>query len=94
VDAAVILAVVVANALIGFFQEYKAERALESLKAYLSTKALAMRDGRVVTISTEDIVPGDLLVLKAGMKIPADARLIEAQGLLVNVLNSGRLVME
>jgi len=84
VDAAVILAVVFINALIGFFQEYKAERTLEGLKEYLSPRALVVREGRVQSIPAEELVPGDVLILRAGMKIPADARLLEARGLLVD----------
>ncbi|OAQ21803.1 cation-translocating P-type ATPase [Thermosulfurimonas dismutans] len=84
VDAAVILAVVVINAMIGFFQEYKAERTLESLKDLLSPKAIVIREGRSRIISAEDIVPGDLLLLSTGIKIPADARLVETRGLSVD----------
>ncbi len=84
VDATVILAVVVINAVIGFFQEYKAERTLESLKEFLSLQAVVIREGHPRTIPAEDLVPGDLLLLKAGMKVPADARLVEARGLSVD----------
>ncbi len=84
IDAAVIWAVVVINALIGFFQEYKAERTLASLQKYLSPKALVLREGRLQEIPAEEIVPGDLLVLRAGMKVPADALLLEARNLTVD----------
>jgi magnesium-transporting ATPase (P-type) len=83
VDTAVILAVVVANALIGFMQEGKAERAMESLRDLLSPRAAALRDGRRVGLDAADLVPGDVVMIEAGDRIPADLRLVQARGLQV-----------
>ncbi len=76
-DAALILVIVIFSALLGFLQEYKAERALEALKKMLSPTVRVVRDGREQDVPTRDIVPGDILLLEAGFKIPADGRLIE-----------------
>ncbi|MWJ26660.1 HAD-IC family P-type ATPase [Halomonas sp. ZH2S] len=78
-DAAVILAVVIIIALIGFFQEGKAERALDSIRTMLSPKAKVLRDGRRDTIDAEALVPGDIVQLESGDRIPADLRLIKTQ---------------
>ena len=83
VDTAVILAVVVINALIGFVQEGRAEAALAALRDMLAPKATALRDGARVTLPGRDLVPGDVVLLEAGDKVPADLRLIEATGLSV-----------
>jgi len=83
-DAVVIFAIVLVSATLGFAQEYRAERALEALKGMLSPTAVVMRDGKEVTIPAREIVPGDILVLREGDKIPADARLIEAINLQTN----------
>ena len=77
VDAAVILAIVVLNAVFGFVQEYKAEKAIEALKSMASPKATVLRDGNEVEIDAKEVVPGDIIILSEGEKIPADARLIE-----------------
>jgi len=88
-DAIVIGVVIVVNSLIGFFQEYRAEEALESLKAQAAPEAEVMRDcpdvGECIElrIPTREIVPGDVILLDAGSKVPADARLIEAANLEV-----------
>ncbi len=83
-DAVVIWAVVVINALIGFLQELKAERTLAGLQEYLSPRATVIREGVRREIPAEEVVPGDVLVLRAGMKVPADARLLEARNLTVD----------
>jgi magnesium-transporting ATPase (P-type) len=83
VDTAVILAVVVANALIGFVQEGKAERAMEALRGMLAPRAAALRDGRRVGLDAADLVPGDMVLIEAGDRIPADLRLVQARGLQV-----------
>ena len=84
IDAYVIGIIVILNALLGFIQEYRADKAVESLKKLSAPKAHVMRDGRVQEIDAEQLVPGDILVLAEGDRIPADARLIEALNLEVN----------
>jgi calcium-translocating P-type ATPase len=83
VDTGVILAVVLANALVGFVQEGKAEAAMAAIRDMLAPRANALRDGRRVSIDGADIVPGDIILLEAGDKVPADLRVIEARGLAV-----------
>jgi len=81
VDTGVILAVVLANAVIGFLQEGKAEAAMAAIRDMLAPHAAVLRDGARVTVSGTELVPGDIVLLEAGDKVPADLRLIEAQGL-------------
>jgi Ca2+-transporting ATPase len=76
-DAALIFVIVVFCALLGFVQEYKAEKALEALKKMLSPTVRLIRNGREHEVPSKEIVPGDILLLEAGFKVPADARLIE-----------------
>ncbi|TVQ83924.1 MAG: cation-transporting P-type ATPase [Micavibrio sp.] len=83
IDTAVILAVVLVNAVIGFIQEGKAEKALDAIRKMLSPTAAVLRGGRRVTVDGTEIVPGDLVLLEAGDKVPADLRLIAAHGLLI-----------
>ncbi len=83
VDAIIILLVVVLNATIGVFQEFKAEKAIEALQKMTTPRALVRRDGEVKEINSEDIVPGDIVVLDAGRFIPADLRLIESANLQI-----------
>ncbi len=82
-DAGVILGVVVINALIGFVQEGKAEDALRAIRQMLSPRAMAMRDGHRVTADAVELVPGDLVSLQAGDKVPADLRLFQSKGLQI-----------
>ncbi|MEW6609261.1 MAG: calcium-translocating P-type ATPase, SERCA-type [bacterium] len=77
-DAIVIAGILVLNAVLGFVQEYRAEKSIEALKKLISLKAKVIRGGKVCEIPAEEVVPGDILVLEEGDKIPADARLIEA----------------
>jgi Ca2+-transporting ATPase len=77
-DAIVIFAIVIASALLGFYQEFRAEKAMEALKAMSSPTASVIRDGEEVEIPSADVVPGDIMVLTAGDRMPADGRLIEA----------------
>jgi len=81
VDTGVILAVVLANAVIGFIQEGKAEAAMAAIRAMLAPKAAVLRDGHRVSVDGADLVPGDIVLLEAGDKVPADLRVIEARGL-------------
>lgn len=76
VDSAVIFAVVLVNAVVGFIQESKAEAALQSLRAMVHTDAKVVRDGKERCLASEDLVPGDLVLLEAGDKVPADMRLL------------------
>jgi sodium/potassium-transporting ATPase subunit alpha len=79
-----ILGVIVINAVFAFFQEYKAERAVQALHRLLPDKAWVMRGGQPLEFPRSDIVPGDILILEEGERIPADARLIEATGMRVD----------
>lgn len=84
VDTLVILAVVVVNALIGFIQEGKAEKALDAIREMLSPTASVIREKERQTIPANQLVPGDVVLLEAGDKVPADLRLINAHGLIVD----------
>src|SRR5215510_5695019 len=81
VDAAIIFGVVILNALLGFIQEGKAEKALESIRNMLSAEARTLRGGETRMIPAEQLVPGDIVLLESGDKIPADLRLIDAKNL-------------
>jgi cation transport ATPase len=83
-DAAVILAVVVFNAALGFYQEHRAERTLAALKGMLAQQARVRRDGRVVELGVEALVPGDVVLLEAGDRIPADGRFVVAHNVEVD----------
>ena len=83
-DALVILVIVIVSAIVGFSQEYRAEKALEALKSMLSSYALVIRDGIEMEISARELVPGDIILLKDGDVIPGDSRLIENINLQVN----------
>lgn len=83
VDTGVILAVVIANAVIGFIQEGKAEKAMESIRRMLAPHAAVLRDGERRSVDGADLVPGDIVLLEAGDKVPADLRLIRTHGLQV-----------
>ncbi|MCJ7657804.1 MAG: cation-transporting P-type ATPase, partial [Anaerolineales bacterium] len=72
VDAVIILAIVLGSALLSFYQEYNANNAVEKLKAQVSLKTTALRDGQEVEIPVEEVVPGDIVLLSAGSLIPAD----------------------
>lgn len=83
VDTLVIVAVVFANAGIGFFQEGKAEKAMDSIRRMLALRSSVVRDGNRRTIEGELLVPGDIVLLEAGDKVPADLRLLQAHGLQI-----------
>ena len=77
-DAIIILAIIIASAALGFTQEYRSEKAVEALKRMAAPTANVLRDGKEVRIPASQLVPGDIILLYTGDKIPADARLIEA----------------
>src|SRR5262245_45260217 len=81
VDASIIFGVVILNALLGFIQEGKAEKALDSIRNMLSAEARALRGGETRMIPAEELVPGDMVLLESGDKIPADLRLTEVKNL-------------
>ncbi|NNG12599.1 MAG: cation-transporting P-type ATPase, partial [Halobacteria archaeon] len=83
VDSGVILGVVVINAVIGYVEEGKAEIALRAIRRMLSPKAMVVRAGQRVTLPAEQLVPGDLVLLQSGDKVPADLRLIRVKSLQV-----------
>lgn len=83
-DALVIAAVVLLNAGLGFVQEYRAERAVSALEGMLAQRARVRRDGRERQIPAEELVPGDIVVVKAGDRLPADGRFLEARGVEVD----------
>ncbi len=82
-DAIIILIVVILNAVIGVVQEYKAGKAIEALAKMTTPKALVRRDGEIKEINSEEIVPGDIVILDAGRFVPADLRLIESANLQI-----------
>ena len=77
IDAITIAAIVVLNAIVGFVQEYRSEKAMEAMKKLTAPKARVLRDGKETVLPAKEIVPGDILLLEAGDRIAADARLIE-----------------
>jgi Ca2+-transporting ATPase len=81
VDAAIILVIVVFCAVLGFVQEYRAQRALDALKSMLTPTITTLRGGQELEVASRELVPGDILVLEAGDRIPADARVIENHSL-------------
>jgi P-type E1-E2 ATPase len=83
VDTLVILGVTVINALIGHIQESNAEKSLQGIRNMLSSDARVQRSGKHETIPTRDLVPGDIVILRAGDRVPADMRLIESHNLRV-----------
>jgi len=76
-DSYIIMFIVIMNAVIGFIQEYRAEKAVEALKKMVSPKAKVIREGTEKLVPSKDLVPGDILLLEEGTKVPADGRLIE-----------------
>ncbi len=84
IDAIAIFAIVIVNGLLGFFQEFKAEKSMEALKKMETLEARVWRNNKEITVDAEKIVPGDIIALYEGEKVPADARLIEAHSLEVD----------
>ncbi len=83
VDAAVILLVIVVNTVIGYVQEGKAEKALDAIRSMVAPRASVLRDGKRRTLDADEIVPGDLVILEAGDRVPADLRLIHGKSLRI-----------
>jgi len=83
VDSGVILGVVIINAIIGFIQEGKAEDALDAIRNMLSHQAMVRRDNTFITLPAEQLVPGDLVLLQPGDKVPADMRLLQSHELRI-----------
>lgn len=82
-DVIIILAVVIVNAILGVYQESKAEKAIEALQSMAAATTRVMRGGNVCVVPSEDIVPGDIILLEAGDSVPADARILESASLKV-----------
>lgn len=83
-DSLVIISIVIINALLGFFQEYHAEKALRALKKYLTNETSVLREGKIITRDAKEIVPGDIVYLTIGDMIPADLRLIKGEELTID----------
>src|SRR5690349_9363565 len=83
-EAITIIAIVVMNAILGFVQEYRTERTMEALKNLAAPAAKVIRGGKPANIAAEQIVPGDLVILEAGDRVPADAMLVESHSLQVD----------
>ena len=83
IDSIIIIAIVVFNAIMGLVQEAKAEKSLEALKTMTAPLAKVRREGRVITIESTKVVPGDIILLESGNYVPADARLIKSSNLKV-----------
>ncbi|MBG6185752.1 cation-translocating P-type ATPase [Flavobacterium sp. CAN_S2] len=83
-DTIIILAIIIINAIVGFIQEYRAEKAMEALKNMVANHARIMREGKMIDIPASDLVPGDVVVLEAGNVIPADIRFFETHQIKVD----------
>jgi Ca2+-transporting ATPase len=83
-DTIIIFIIIVLNAIVGFIQEYRAEKALDALKKMTVTQAQVIRDGKPQIISSTELVPGDLVVMEAGNVVPADIRLLEAHAFRID----------
>ena len=84
IEAAAIFVIVMLSVALGFFQEYRAERAMEALRGVAAPQARVLRDGRQTDRPARELVPGDLVLLVAGDRVPADARLLESANLRIN----------
>lgn len=83
-DAIVIMIIVILSGVLGFIQEYRAEKSIAALKQMASPTAFVIRDAREAVIPSKDVVPGDVIMLHAGDRIPADSRIIEAANMMVD----------
>lgn len=82
-DVIIILAVVIINAVLGVYQESKAEKAIEALQEMAAATSKVYRDGKLITIRSEELVPGDIVVLEAGDAVPADGRIIQCASMKI-----------
>jgi P-type Ca2+ transporter type 2C len=82
-DSVIILLVIILNAVIGVIQEYKAEKAVEALQKMTTPRSVVRRDGVIKEVNSEEVVPGDIVILDAGRYVPADLRLIESANLQI-----------
>ncbi|MBQ4340068.1 MAG: HAD-IC family P-type ATPase, partial [Firmicutes bacterium] len=82
-DVIIIMIVVIINAVLGVFQENKAEKAIEALQEITAATSKVLRDGKQMVVKSEDLVPGDVIVLEAGDAVPADARIIECASMKI-----------
>lgn len=78
IEGGVVTAIILLNIIVGFVQEFKAEKTMDSLRSLSSPTATAIRDGKTITVPTVEVVPGDMVEMKTGDTVPADVRLIEA----------------
>ncbi|MFN3384095.1 MAG: cation-translocating P-type ATPase [Archaeoglobaceae archaeon] len=83
-EAVIVFAIVILGAITGFFQEWKAESIMRELRKFLIPKALVVSEGKMVELESNSLVPGDVIIVEAGMKVPADARIIESRELSVD----------
>lgn len=83
-ETAVVALIVFVSAFLGFVQEWKAEKTIESLRGLMVQKVRVKRDGRVKIVDSSELVPGDVVIVEAGMKVPADARIIRCKELFVD----------
>jgi len=83
-DSYVITAIIILNAALGFFQEYRAEKAVEELEKMITQQVVVLRDGKETKIDSTDLVPGDVVILEAGVRVPTDSRVIEEYNLAVD----------
>ncbi|MBI2672942.1 cation-translocating P-type ATPase [Candidatus Woesearchaeota archaeon] len=84
IDSYLIFAIVILNGFLGFVQEYKAEKAVELLKKLTSLKSMVVRDSKIKEVYSTELVPGDIVLVEMGDKVPADLRIIESSDLYVN----------